>query len=145
MTDVDDGLALSPEEMHRLGYRVIDALVRHFEQLPGKPVTRRDGRASLDTLFARGFPEEGQSPEQVLEWLSSEVFTRTMHMDHPRFFGFIPGPSNYVGALAEALAAGLNPGMATWLESSGPIALELRTVDWLRNLWDFPRPVAGSS
>jgi aromatic-L-amino-acid/L-tryptophan decarboxylase len=64
-------------------------------------------------------------------------------MDHPRFFGFIPGPSNYVGALAEALAAGFNPGMATWLESSGPIALELRTVDWLRELVGLPESGGG--
>jgi glutamate/tyrosine decarboxylase-like PLP-dependent enzyme len=141
----DDGLALSREEMRRLGYRVIDALVRHFDELPRKPVTRRDRRAALDALLARGpgLSEEGLAPEEVIDWLTSEIFTRSMHMDHPRFFGFIPGPSNYVSALADALASGFNPGMATWLESSGPIALELRTVDWLRELVGFPETGGG--
>jgi aromatic-L-amino-acid/L-tryptophan decarboxylase len=139
----DDELDLPPEEMRRLGYRVIDALVDHFEELPRKPVTRTERRATLESLYPVGFREEGQAPERVLDWLVSEVFTRTMHMDHPRFFGFIPGPSNYVGALAAALSSGLNPGMATWLESAGPIALELRTVDWLRELVGLPATGGG--
>jgi len=43
-------LRLSRDEMCALGYRVIDILVEHFEELPQKPVTRIPERAGVAPL-----------------------------------------------------------------------------------------------
>src|SRR4051794_41696531 len=56
------------------------------------------------------------------------------HGDHPRFFARVPSPSNGVSALGDALAAGFNAFAGSWAGGSGPAALELVVLDWLREL-----------
>jgi glutamate/tyrosine decarboxylase-like PLP-dependent enzyme len=66
-----------------------------------------------------------------------------MHVDHPRFFAFVPGPGSFVGAMADALAAGFNVFAGTWFESSGPAEIELVTLDWLRAACGLPETAGG--
>lgn len=137
-------LTLPREEMRSLGYAVVDALVEHFEGLPDAPVARRHPEASrLQGRLHEPAPESPTHPERVLEQLQSDVFSSMMHSDHPRFFGYIPGPSNFVGAMADALAAGLNVFAGTWADASGPAALELATLDWLREICGMPASAGG--
>ena len=56
------------------------------------------------------------------------------HGDHPRFFARVPSPSNGVSALGDALAAGFNAFAGSWAGGSGPAALELVVLDWVREL-----------
>ena len=139
----DNNLRLSGEEMRTLGYRVIDILVEHFDSLPGKPVTRGAERPALEKRLREPPPEKGSAAKDVLQQLQQDVFGNMMHVDHPRFFAFIPSPSNFVSAMADALAAGYNVFSGTWLESSGPTEIELITVDWLRELCGLPETTGG--
>ncbi len=129
--------------MRALGYRVIDMLVDHFEQLPEKPVTRKGSRPELERRLREPLPVRGSSAQDLLGKLEADVFTNIMHADHPRFFAFVPGPSNYIGALADALASGFNVFAATWLDASGPTQIELVTVDWLRQACGLPEAAGG--
>ena len=139
----DSSLQLSKEEMQKLGYRVVDVLVEHFEDLPNKPVTRRADRQTLDRELRKPPPEEGSDPEDVLEEVQRSVLSRMMHVDHPRFFAFIPSPSNFVSVMADTLAAGFNVFSGSWLEGSGPTEIELVTVDWLRQICGLPDTTRG--
>jgi hypothetical protein len=126
-----DPLTLSRDDMRALGYRVIDMLVEHFETLPEKRVTRKADRASMEARLREDLPEGGTDPLMLLDQVAEDVFENVMHLDHPRFFAFVPSPSNFVGVMAEALAAGFNVFAGTWLEASGPAQIELVTIDWL--------------
>jgi glutamate/tyrosine decarboxylase-like PLP-dependent enzyme len=136
-------LTLEAEEMRKLGYRVVDILVSHLASLEAKPVTRGECREALAPLLGGPPPEKGSDPARLLDFLEREVFTRIMHLDHPRFFGFIPGPSNYVSVLAEALASGHNVFAGTWLEASAPAMIELQVIDWLRRICGLPEDAGG--
>jgi glutamate/tyrosine decarboxylase-like PLP-dependent enzyme len=136
-------LELSREQMRALGYRVIDQLVEHFASLPEKPVTRMASRSDLEARLREPLPELGTDVNQALDQLQRDVWSNMMHLDHPRFFAFVPSPSNFVSAMAGALVAGLNPFAGTWLEASGPTQIELVTADWLRQLIGFPETAGG--
>jgi aromatic-L-amino-acid decarboxylase len=136
-------LSLSPEEMRALGYRVVDMLVEHFGGLPGKPVTRRAARATLEARLREPLPERGSDVLEVLDRVQRDVLDQIMHLDHPRFFAFIPSPSNFVSAMADALASGFNVFAATWLEGSGPAQIELVTIDWLCQACGLPATAGG--
>src|SRR5258708_17153932 len=82
-------------------------------------------------------PEFGAPYEFLLDQLQRDVFPSTMHVNHPRFFAFVPGPGNFVGVMAEALAAGYNVFAGTWLGGSAAEAVETVTIDWLRQLCGF--------
>jgi glutamate/tyrosine decarboxylase-like PLP-dependent enzyme len=126
-----------------MGYRVIDMLVDHFYELPQKPVTRKAGRSELEGLLREPLPEGGMHYQGLLDQVKQDVLDNIMHLDHPRFFAFVPGPSNFVGVMADALASGFNVYAGTWLEGSGPAEIELVTVDWLRAACDLPERAGG--
>ncbi|HEX2094573.1 MAG TPA: aminotransferase class V-fold PLP-dependent enzyme [Longimicrobiaceae bacterium] len=142
-TFAPDRLQLPPEEMRRLGYRVVDLLVEHFSRLDGAPVGRRGSRAELEARLREPLQEEPGRPDELLERLEREVFGSMLHVDHPRFFAFVPGPGNFVSAMADALAAGLNVFTGTWFAGSGPAQVELVVVDWLRQLCGLPEGAGG--
>jgi aromatic-L-amino-acid/L-tryptophan decarboxylase len=136
-------LKLTPEEMRSLGYRVIDLLVEHFETLSDKPVTLKLRRAELEARLREPVPQQGNSPDNILDQLKQKIWDAFMHPDHPRFFAFIPTPSNFVSVMADALASGLAIFCGTWFEASGPAEIELVTIDWLRQACGFPAEAGG--
>ncbi|MCI0668673.1 MAG: aminotransferase class V-fold PLP-dependent enzyme [Methylococcaceae bacterium] len=136
-------LHLSADQMRALGYRVIDLIVDHFESLRDKPVTRFADRAFLEQRLREPIPEHGADPAGLLYRIETEVLNQIMHLDHPRFFAYVPGPGNFVSVMADALAAGFNVFSGSWLESSGAAMIELVTIDWLRQLCGLPETAAG--
>ncbi|MGH8659912.1 MAG: decarboxylase, partial [Gammaproteobacteria bacterium] len=96
-------LEMSPEEMRSLGYRVVEMIIEHFEQLRDKPVTRVSDRQRLEQRLREPLPEKGKAIGTLLDQLQHDVFGNIMHMDHPRFFAYVPGPTNFVSVMADAL------------------------------------------
>ncbi len=129
--------------MRELGYRAVDMVVEHFETLAGRPVTRTATRAELESRLREPFPERASHPDRLFERIATDVLANIVHVDHPRYFGFVPGPSNYVGAVADLLASGFNVFAGTWLEGSGPAEVELVTIDWLKSLCGYPDSASG--
>jgi glutamate/tyrosine decarboxylase-like PLP-dependent enzyme len=79
----------------------------------------------------------------LLNMLERDVFSQIMHVDHPRFFAFVPSPSNYIGVIASLLATGHNVFAGNWLEASAATEIELVTIDWLRELCGLPSGWSG--
>ena len=136
-------LSLSHDEMQTLGYRIVDMLIEHFEQVREQSVTNRATRPTLEARLREPVPQQGNAIERVLEQTQRDVLDNIMHLDHPRFFAFVPGPSNFVSAMADALASGFNIFAGTWLEASGPTQIELITIDWLRQICGLPDTAGG--
>lgn len=142
-TSSHDFLQLSREEMQALGYQVVDILIEHFDTLQNKPVTRKMKRSILDQQLYEPLPEKGTSTQVVLQQLQQDVFCNIMHLDHPRFFAYVPSPNNFVSVMADALASGFNVFSGTWLLASGAAEIELVTIDWLRQLYGLPSTTRG--
>ncbi|MBS7623634.1 aminotransferase class V-fold PLP-dependent enzyme, partial [Candidatus Bathyarchaeota archaeon] len=139
----DGSLKLPTEKMRALGYRVIDIIIEHLESLSSKPVSSRFDPARLRADLLDPLPEDPTPLEHVLEEVQQNILSSIMHLDHPRFFAFIPGPSNFVSVMADALAAGFNVFSGTWLEAPGPTEVELAMVRWLRQLCGLPDTAGG--
>jgi glutamate/tyrosine decarboxylase-like PLP-dependent enzyme len=125
----DATLQLTPDEMRRLGHAAMDLIIDHLEALPNLPATQRSSRDALEERLREPLPARGNDALTVLERVRGDVLGYIMHLDHPRFFGFTPSPSNFVSVVADMLAAGFNVFAGTWLESSAAAELELVTLD----------------
>jgi aromatic-L-amino-acid/L-tryptophan decarboxylase len=136
-------LELTSEEMRSLGYRIVDQIVEHFETLANKPVTRVSPRVELEAELREPLPEGPTPVGALLDQLQRAVWPNIGNVQHPRFFAFIPSPSNFVSVMADALAAGFNPFAGNWLEGSGPAQIELVTIDWLREMCGLPETAGG--
>jgi len=137
-------LELSPEEMRRLGYRVIDHIVDHLETLDSQPPVVVGDAAALRSALGGPAPEAPGDPDAALDRLFDEVLPWSSRSIHPRFFARIGSPSNYVSTLAEAVASGFNLLGTSWVAASGPSTVELTVVDWLRSWCGMPAGTEGS-
>ncbi len=136
-------LEFSRERMREIGYRVVDRIVEHLATLRNQPVGAKGDPATLLAALNEPAPEQGMEFEAVLEQLERDVLRNTMHVNHPRFFAYVPGPSNFVGVMADALISGYNVFAGTWISGSGPAAVELATVGWLREICGLPESAGG--
>src|SRR6059058_2816758 len=137
------GIELSREEMRKFGYAVVDLLADHFAGVKEGPVGAKGDPAKLIPLFDVDPPEDGRDPNELLARLERDVFPNNLHVDHPRFFAFVPGPNNFVSTMADALAAGFNIFNGTWLGGSAAAAVELGVVRWLCRICGFPTAAGG--
>jgi glutamate/tyrosine decarboxylase-like PLP-dependent enzyme len=136
-------LELSPQAMRAMGYRVVDLIVDHLSAMRDTRVSVQVPRAELDTRIGRGFAEEPSPVADVLRTVERDVLGSITQVDHPRFYAFVPGPGGFVGAMGDALAAGFNVFAGHWLAASGPGAVELQTIDWLRRVCGLPDGAGG--
>jgi glutamate/tyrosine decarboxylase-like PLP-dependent enzyme len=138
-----NSIELPAEEMRRIGYRTIDLIVDHLANLGASSMGRKALGSDLGALFEFDPPEQPAGFDAALTTVVRDVLSNTVHVNHPRFFAFVPGPGNYVGVLADAIAAGFNVFNGTWFAGSGAAALELGVVDWLRRSCGMPEGTGG--
>jgi glutamate/tyrosine decarboxylase-like PLP-dependent enzyme len=136
-------LELSEEEMRSIGDRVTAMLTDHWANLSESSVGRTATRQELETALREPAPSKPQPIDDVFRQLQEHVFSNIAHVTHPRYFAFVPGPSNFVSAMADALASGFNVFAGTWLEASGPAQIEMTTIDWLRDELGLPDSASG--
>ena len=136
-------LSLPPEEMRRLGYRVVDRIVEHYETVGDLPPIRVGDPDALRAALGGPPPEAPADPDAALDALFEQVLPYVQHPDHPRFFARIGSPSNYISVLADAVASGFNVFTASWTGGSGPATVELVVLDWLRSVCGLPEGTEG--
>ena len=136
-------LEFSSDRMRQIGYRVVDRLVDHLATLPTQRVGTKGDPVALMKALTEPVPEQGMEFEAVLDQVERDVLANTMHVNHPRFFAYVPGPGNFVGAMADALISGYNVFAGTWISGSGPAAVELTVLEWLREMCGLPASAGG--
>src|SRR5580704_9125150 len=136
-------LELAPETARQLGHDLIDAIVEYRQRLRDLPALQRASHASLAPWLREPLPIAGHDPADVVRRVIDDVLPYMGRPDHPRYFAFIPGPSNIVGVLADLMTAGFNVFAGTWLEGSGPAMIESTTIEWLSGLAGMPRTAGG--
>ncbi|MGA9857361.1 MAG: aminotransferase class I/II-fold pyridoxal phosphate-dependent enzyme [Solirubrobacteraceae bacterium] len=133
-----DALGMGADEMRRLGYWVVDRVVEHITQGPDGPVIRTGDPDELRSLIGGPVPRERGDAEAALQTLLDAVLSQMQHGDHPRYFARVPGPSSFAGVLGDWLGTGYNAIAASWGGGSGPAAVELVVLEWLRQLVGLP-------
>ena len=139
-----EALQFSSEEMREFGYHVIDTLIDYYEKRAQRPVAGKLDYEALEEILHEPLPQTGSPWRAVLEQFERQVVAPTNHVDHPRFFAYIPLANNFASVMADTLAAGYNIFNAVWLQGPGAAQVERLTVDWLRQIFGFP-PEAGGT
>ncbi|MCS7301602.1 MAG: aminotransferase class I/II-fold pyridoxal phosphate-dependent enzyme [Fimbriimonadales bacterium] len=139
----DAPLDFDPETMRQMGYRVVDVLVDYWQSLPQRPLGARPDRATLEALIGEPAPTQPQPFEQVLSEFLHKVLPHIVKVDHPRYFAFVPAPNEYVGVLADFLAAGMNIFVGTWMVGAGATQVERTVIRWLCDWFGLPDTAGG--
>lgn len=123
-----------------------EALRRVGDARQQSPMTRAvqvidaAGAARLRSL---GVPARGRPLDEVVDQLLHEINPWRAKMDHPRFFAFIPGPASPLSVLGDLATAMHNVHAGSWLQSSGPSAVESGLIAWLASRVGLPASAGG--
>ncbi len=136
-------LDIDPEEMRRLGYAAVDALVERSRMLAQGPPWRGGSRRELEPILREDCPESPGDFDAVLQRALSDILPRAGRIDHPRFFAFVPSSPTWASVVGGLLANGFNIFQGTWLESAGPSQVELVVLEWFRKWLGLPEGAGG--
>ena len=136
-------LVVSKEEMKAYGYTIVDLLAEHFDTIEKKPVISEKNRKEMDALIPEDIPYNGTKPQEVLEHVIKDVVGNVNLMSHPKFYSFVPGPSNFISTLSDTLATGFNIFSGSWKGSAAATKLEIVTLHWLLKMFGFPIKKGG--
>jgi len=132
-----------PEEMRRMGYQAIDAIVEHLSTLKDRPTGRQAQRAEMEALLREPLPEGRVPFEQLLDDYREKIVRHAFHLAHPRFFAYIPSSPTYAAILADALATAANLFLGNWLEASAAAQIEIIVIDWFKEMIGMTAAEAG--
>jgi aromatic-L-amino-acid/L-tryptophan decarboxylase len=113
-----------------LGYRLIDLVDEYYSSLPDRPVQLPLAERTYGTLDD-ALPEQGDDPTRVLEQVFEQMVARGFHVPSANYFGLMNPTPSYMGFIAEAMVAALNPQLATLARSQLASKIELETVRWI--------------
>ena len=120
------------------GYAAVDWAARYLERIDELPVLARVAPGELTARLAESPPETGEPFANVLRDLDELIVPALTNWQHPRFFAYFAVTASEPGILAELLSAAMNQVALHWRASPASTELELRTVDWVRQLLGLP-------
>jgi glutamate/tyrosine decarboxylase-like PLP-dependent enzyme len=131
------------ETRRRLGYRLIDQIDGFYSSLPDRAVQLALEQRSYGPIH-HPLPESGQDAAAVLDEICRDMVDQGFHVPSANYFGLMNPTPTYMGVLAEALVAGLNPQLATLARSQLASKIELETVRWIGERVGWPAGFNGT-
>ena len=137
-------LEMTGDEFRRLGRQAVELIAGFLDSLPERAVTSGEMPSRIKaTLGDAPIPESGAPPERLLDELGPLLLDHSLFNGHPRFLGYITSSAAPIGALADLIAAGLNPNLGGWPLSPMATEIEAQTVRWMAELMGFPADSGG--
>jgi glutamate/tyrosine decarboxylase-like PLP-dependent enzyme len=127
----------------RVGYHLIDQIDSFFTSLPDRRVqlpAEQRTFAALNNLL----PENGEDADKVLDEIFREMVDKGFHVPSGNYFGLMNPTPTYIGVMAEALVAALNPQLATVKRSQLASKIEHETVRWIGERVGWPGEFNGT-
>ena len=136
-------LQLSHDEMKALGTQALDLVIEHFETNRENPVAVTIPRAQTEQMLRTALLEQPTSVNELVKILARDVFPNALKSDHPRFYAFVPSPTNFVSVIGDLLISGHNLFAGHWMAASAAGQIEINVIDWLNELVGFPAKEGG--
>lgn len=120
------------------GAAALEWAARYLERVPELPVLAQVQPGDLSARLPLSPPEQAEPFADVLRDLDDLIVPALTNWQHPRFFAYFAVTGSEPAILAELLAATLNQVAIVWRASPASTELELRVVDWVRQLLGLP-------
>lgn len=140
----DAPLEMHGDEFRLLGYRLVDRIADFLDGLPQRPVTPAESPQAVRALLSpEGLPEAGEPAQELLDFAAQLLCDHSLFNGHPRFMGYVTSSAAPIGALADLLAAAINPNVGAFVLAPLASEIEAQTVRWIADLIGYPPGCAG--
>ena len=121
-------LEVAPHEFRRLAAEVTEIAADYLSSLESRPVFPKTSGQETQHLFQAPLPEEAMGAK-AFKYLHDVV--NHSRAQNGRFFGYVLGSGEPVGAIADLLASVLNQNVTAWRSAPAAVTLERTVVSWL--------------
>lgn len=137
-------LDLSPEEFRIAGHHLVDRLAEFLGSIRDRPLTPGESPAQVRSLLdAIEFERDQGQTLDLLDEAASLLIDHSLLNGHPRFFGYITSSAAPIGALADLLAAAVNPNAGAWQLAPMATEIERQCIRWIADLVGYPPDCGG--
>ena len=134
---------LDPEnwdQMSELAHRMVDDVLSYFQSARERPAWQPVPADVAERLTAAA-PQEPIGAPAVYDEFRRDILPFAMNTSHPRFWAWYMGSGTVLGALADLLAATLNPNLGGG-NHAAPL-VESQVIAWIREMVGFPAEASG--
>ncbi|MEO7523095.1 MAG: hypothetical protein ABIT58_03330, partial [Ferruginibacter sp.] len=122
-------IEISKDEFREIGYRLIDNISDFIESIAERPVTTGETPRQIQNVLGNtSLPEDGSSVSEIFMRTTDLLLNHSLLNGHPKFLGYITSSPTQIGALADLLAATVNPNVGANILSPMATAIEKQTV-----------------
>jgi glutamate/tyrosine decarboxylase-like PLP-dependent enzyme len=129
-------LEISSDQFRKLADRVTALASNYLDELDSRPVAPGTSGDEALRLFQAPLPEQGLG-EAALDLLPEIV--RLSRIQNARFFGYVLGSGEPIGALGDLLASVINQNVTAWRSGPAAVTIEQTVVRWLSQAVGCPR------
>ena len=136
-------ISLDPQDwdgMRRLAHRMVDDMLTYLETVRERPVWQ-PMPPEVEAALSQTLPLAGQGAEQVYQEFVQHILPYPMGNIHPRFWGWYMGNGTPLGALADFLAATMNPNVGGGNHVASLV--ERQVVEWCKQIVGLPAEASG--
>ncbi len=119
---------ISSAQFRRLAERVTNLAAEYLGNMDAQAISPPTNGEETLHLFRTAMPEDGMG-EEVLNDLPEVM--RLSRVQNGRFFGYVLGSGEPVGAVADLLASVLNQNVTAWRSGPSAVVIEQTVVGWL--------------
>ncbi len=134
---------LDPEdwdEMRALSHRMVDDAITYLETVGKRPVWQPVPE-EVAARFDSPAPHDPAGADAVYQEFLETVFPYPMGNIHPRFWAWYMGSGTVIGALADFLAAIMNPNLGGGNHVANLV--EGQVINWMKELLGLPMDSSG--
>lgn len=128
------------DAMRALGHRMIDDMMNYLEQIDQEPVWRPMPETAK-AFLREDIPQKPEDPEEVYQAFKQYILPYNKGNIHPRFFGWVQGTGTPFGALAEFLAAAMNPNVG--IGEHAAMYVDRQVIEWCKQMMNYPAEASG--
>ena len=123
-----NSVEISAEEFLRLTDRVAKLAAEYLENIDTQTISPSTNGDETYRIFRSALPEQGMG-DAALDGLPEVM--RLSRVQNGRFFGYVLGSGEPVGAVADLLASVLNQNVTAWRSGPAAVMVEQTVVGWL--------------
>ena len=131
------------EDIREWGATIADWSVRYLTNVRDRPVRSPQAPGVTFKALPAAPPEKAEDFAAIFADFEKIIVPGLTHWQHPRHFAYFPCNSSPPSVLAEYLTASLGVQCMLWQTSPAATELEMRVLDWLRQMIGLPEGFHG--
>ncbi|HKQ95288.1 MAG TPA: aminotransferase class V-fold PLP-dependent enzyme, partial [Aestuariivirgaceae bacterium] len=128
-------LSIAQPELEALLSEAHELVARYWSSLEQRDSFPKTSGAQTTDLFGRSWEEKGRGRSVLRDF---ELISQHARPSNGRFFGYVLGSGEPVGAIGELFAAALNQNVTAWRSAPAAVSIERTVVGWLADAIGCP-------